>query len=170
MDEFEDLQAEARELAARVDEYLQKGSTRSATRVFSQSWRETVPDLPLRFSVMLKQVDDAVILDMLAKLRGGDRPLLALRHRRKLGVIEVVDTVSRKALGLLPAQDAQLLIDLKAVRGYYSPHLSEIKINERGRLQYVAVELVRAEEVEQDEQSPVHFHDAVDAFIQEENN
>jgi hypothetical protein len=192
----DDWQTEARDLAERVDSYLRRGALQTARRAFNKSWRDAVPELPLRFSVILVRPERSVVVAILHMMRNGQSaPQLGFVFDDGAVAVHRVDTTDR--LGQLPTQDARLLSELGAGAELYTPHLLEIRTTSAGRLDYVAVELVRPEErsclicgepaqegsetcalharkrrlparnVHQAEDFPVPFHEALDALANE---
>jgi len=139
--------SEARELAARVQESLDRGAVSQAKRAFTQGWRETVPALPLRFSVILVRLNRKSIKDVLRLWRKnkGQAPQLKLDWGEE--TVQVRMARGRKlVLGCLPASDAELLRDMgPKAQKLYRPQLLEVRRTETGEIDYVAVELVRPE-------------------------
>jgi hypothetical protein len=185
----DEVQDQGRKLRDQVEEHLSKGDKTSAKRAFSRSWRDAVPDLPLRFSVILVKTDPEAIEGVAKKMRQGKKaPKLRLVHTRS-GSWEVRAT---RTLGSLPAPDGKLLTELGASSRLYRPELLEIRSDEKGDFDYIAVELVRPETnfcsscgkehkgehencsdcralrrrkgEEKTEQTAVGFHEAVDAI------
>lgn len=188
-----EIEERARELAERVEDQRRKGSLSSARRAFSQNWRDAVPELPLRFSVILVRPERDALAELLRRMRkhAANPPELRL-HRASAELVEV--RLGRMRIGDLPAQDAKLLKELGADAKLYRPQLIEIRNNERGKLDYVAIELVRPEihycsscGAKHDgthvncedcrrkrrkrgeaivDQPPVAFHEAIDAIVE----
>lgn len=166
---------EARELAARVERNLDAGSLDGAKRAFTQNWREVVPELPLRFSVILVRLNRSNVADVL-KLRkkatkeGGSGPQLKLDFDEE-GRVKVRMARGRKLrLGDLPHADAELLEQLgKKARRLYRPELLEVRRDkETHEINYVAVELVRAENKKPEEHAGnVAFHEVVERIASE---
>lgn len=140
----DEVQDQGQKLADKVEEHLSKGDTSSAKRAFSRSWREAVPDLPLRFSVILVKPNKDLIEKVTKRMRkGGGAPKLSLVNTRD-GDWEV-RTSSGRRLGNLPSQDAKLLDDLGTDSRLYNPELLEIRSDDEDQFLHIAVELVRPE-------------------------
>ena len=130
------------EFAEEVAKNTREGHLVRANRVFTRGWRDAVPDLPLRFSVVLVRPDRKAVTQLDRRLRDEDEPQMQL-CRQDAGAVEV--TVDGQRIGDLPADDARLLAELDAAIDLYSPRVLEIRYTTRGRLDYIAVELVRPE-------------------------
>lgn len=143
-EKHEEVEDQGQKLADKVEEHISKGDSSSAKRAFSRSWREAVPELPLRFSVILVKPDKDAIERVMKRIRSGkEGPKLKLVHSRE-GDWEV-RTSSDKRLGSLPSQDGKLLDEFGADSRLYSPKLLEIRTDEEDNLSHMAVELVRPE-------------------------
>lgn len=143
-DRQDEVQGQGQKLADKVEEHINKGDTSSAKRAFSRSWRDAVPDLPLRFSVILVKPDKAAIERMIKRIRkDGLTPKLKLVHTRD-GDWEV-RTSSDRRLGSLPNQDGKLLDELGGDSRLYDPELLEIRTDDEDNFSHIAVELVRPE-------------------------
>lgn len=155
------------DLATRVEERLAKGSPDAAKREFTRNWRAAVPDLPLRFSVILVRVKEKEVREVLRKRRENDGtpPQLRLDFDEEGRIKVRMARGAKLRLGDIPASDADLLAQLgKKARRLYRPHLLEVRHDdETGRLEYVAVELVRAESLEDEEVADrLAFQEAVE--------
>jgi hypothetical protein len=183
------------ELAKEVKAHVREGSSTEAKRAFSRAWRDAVPELPLRFSVILDKPSAEAVTKMVQRSRQTGAPP-ELRFRRVSDrQVEVTALHARAALGVLPKQDAQLLSELGSEAKIYRPQLLEINNNSDGTLNYIAIEVVRPEtrycsscgkkhagehincdqcrqkRRRKGEETPEHtslsFHEAVDAIISE---
>ena len=133
----------AAEMLGEVAEHLRGGHTGRAQAAFSRGWRDAVPELPLRFSVILVRPDREVVAEVDKLVREGTEVKMQL-ERIDESLVQVV-LADAQRVGNLPAEDARLLQDLGADADLYSPLVLEIRYNEKGRLDYIAVELVRPE-------------------------
>ena len=71
----------ARKLARQVADLTADGKDAAARGVFTRNWRESVPELPLRFSLLLDNVHDSVALALARRIiDGGSELPLALRR------------------------------------------------------------------------------------------
>jgi len=182
------------EFAEEVSEHMREGQPARANQAFARGWRDAVPDLPLRFSVILVRPDRKVITGLDKQLRDENEPEMCLQ-RVDLSTVTVNLTEGGQRIGNLPADDARLLHELDADAALYRPQVLEIRYNARGRLDHIAVELVRPEVRlcsscgephagshvncdkcrskrrpkgdERYEASPVSFHDAIDEIARE---
>jgi hypothetical protein len=185
------------DMAERVEDKRRQGSISNARAAFSRSWREAVPELPLRFSVILVHTDEKNILRLAKRLgRQSSTPPKLKLIRRHEGYIDVL-TSGNVILGRLPSADSQLLRELGPAAKSYEPQLIEIRNTPEEGLDYIAIELVRPElkycsscgkqhdgahvncqecrqkrrrrGPEQVESSPIAFHEALEAIIDEDS-
>jgi hypothetical protein len=180
------------EMQRRVQEGLDGGRAPAAKAALTRSWRDAVPELPVRFSVVLTKIDEAAVSELLRRARRNRGSSPPLRLRKKQGVI-VVETIrgARLLLGQLPKSETQLLSDFGADAKLYRPQLLEVRYDDDNRIRVVAIELVRPElyhcpncgrrhkgphaycsrcrsaEVEEAgfEHTPVQIHEAIEAVI-----
>jgi hypothetical protein len=131
------------EFSQEITEHLREGDRGRAHRAFARGWREAVPDLPLRFTTILVHPERQVIAEFSPLLREGVEPELKLQRKAK-GEVIVQSQESGKTVGSLPAADARLLLELEADE-LYKPRVVEVLYDQRGRFDYIAVELVRPE-------------------------
>lgn len=140
--------AEATDLVGRVDAGVERGNVPSAQAAFTRSWRDAVPELPLRFSVMLVRVDRRAVSSLHARIRkarGRKAPPLKLERVDERTVRVITARGKRLVLGELPHADVKLLTELGRNSRHYRPQLLEISHDEEGQFRYIAVELVRPE-------------------------
>jgi len=184
----------AAELAEEISGHVRDGAHDRAARAFRRGWRDAVPELPLRFSVILVRADRELVAWLHRQLVDHSEPEIALRRSDESSV-DVVIAATGQRLGSLPAQDARLLAELDAADDLYRPQVMEIRYDERGRFDHIAVELVRPQlrycsactkphagpyvncdecrakrrrkGEERYEASPVAFHEALDAIARE---
>lgn len=145
MDDMKEHLSEAEKLINEVDEKLDSGSEAAAKNTFNRDWRDAVPDLPLRFSVILSNINIKNIKQILEKTKGYKYPQLTLFLHE--GGISVKMSRGRKlTIGMLPEADSQMLLELgnKAVKAY-KPVILELGRNDQGGIIYIAVELIRKE-------------------------
>lgn len=124
-------------------ELARAGRPRLAAAAFDQAMRDCLPDLPLRFSLLLVRPDDDQVEEVAEAVYRQDEVTLRLAEGPR-GVLAVYRGTIR--LGDLSVRDDEL------VRGFgaeglalYEPRILEILFREDGELQSVAVELVRPE-------------------------
>jgi hypothetical protein len=180
------------EMQKKVLEGLQGGRAPAAKAALTRSWRDAVPDLPVRFSVVLRKTDAQAVAELLRRARRNRGSSPPLRLRKRKGVI-YVETVrgARLEIGQLPRSESQLLSDFGADAKLYRPQLLEVRYDDDNRVRFVAIELVRpelfqcpscdrrhkgphaycskcraaGEEGEGFEHTPVQIHEAIEAVI-----
>lgn len=143
-----DRLADARDLIARIDDNLQQGKAAQAKSLFARRWRDLVPELPLRFPIVLAKPSERAAAKLAQGMKGGQEPpalKLVPRSARHGGY--VVSTSEGTRLGDLPAKDAEFLRSLGEDAALYTPHLLELRppTKETDRPVLIAVELVRPE-------------------------
>ena len=152
-----------------VQESLQKGRVPAAKAALSRTWRESVPELPLRFSVLLvrtREEDVALVLKRLRANEGGKPPLRL--SRGKDGSIRVCTKRGKQLiLGELPQGEVRLLRDLGRDASLYTPELLEVRHDDHGKVRSVAIELVRNDRGSEDA-IPPQIHEALEAVISED--
>jgi hypothetical protein len=144
-DKKHDIASEAQQLTEKVDKALASGSISQAKRAFNQNWREAVPELPLRFSVILEDLNLENVYELLKMKRKDKMPQLKLQIVKNRTAVQMVR--GRKLIiGFLPKRDSSLLDQLgdKAFK-LYQPRILEAPRKDDGSLAYLAVELVRPE-------------------------
>jgi hypothetical protein len=144
-DKKHDIASEAQQLTEKVDKALASGSISQAKRAFIQNWREAVPELPLRFSVILEDLNLENVYELLKMKRKDKMPQLKLQIVKNRTAVQMVR--GRKLIiGFLPKRDSSLLDQLgdKAFK-LYQPRILEAPRKDDGSLAYLAVELVRPE-------------------------
>ena len=129
-----------------VSEGLADGRVPAAKAALSRSWRDAVPELPIRFSVALKDPKHKATRELLRRARRneGAAPPLCLRQD---GGKTYVETVRGKRLriGRLPGSDARILEAFGKDAKLYRPQLLEVRYDDENRVRYVAIEMVRGE-------------------------
>lgn len=141
-----DLFDDAASVVEQITDYLQQGKTTQAKSLLSKRWRELVPGLPLRFSVVLDRPGEGVVLAIARSMQHGQAPpTLHLKARSKRHGGYYVASDDGKRLGDLPARDAEFLRSIGEDASLYVPQLLEIRTREKGKLELIAVELVRPE-------------------------
>lgn len=127
-----------------VEEMARAGRPRLAAAAFDAAMRDCLPDLPLRFSLLLVRVDDDQAEALADAIHRQTDVALSLADGPR-GVLSVFSGASR--LGDLSARDDEL------VRGFgaeglaiYEPRILEILFRDDQTLQSVAIELVRPEQ------------------------
>ena len=137
--------ADGRDMAERVEELVRDGRPDAARRVFSQGWRDAVPELPERFPVRLRKLDRDLLGQIARRLVGRSQPP-ALRFDT-LDAHTVVRSVDDddSVIGQLKSADARYLTGLGEDAALYSPQLLEIGIDDAGNVNSVALSVVRPE-------------------------
>lgn len=127
-----------------AEEMARAGRPRLAAQAFDAAIRDCLPDLPLRFSLLLVRADDDQVESVAEAVYRQDDVSLRLADGPR-GVLAVFRGQVR--LGDLSVRDDEL------VRGFgeegialYEPRILEILFREDGDLQSIAVELVRPEQ------------------------
>jgi hypothetical protein len=138
------MSSEGRRLADKVAEHLAGGEPERASRALARGWRDAVPELPLRFAVILTGLDAKAIAAALRRSSNRGEPP-RLRLRRVEGRIEVLTIRGARPLGRLPEREVRMLDELGADAHLYRPQLLEVEHDPEGALVRVAVELVRPE-------------------------
>lgn len=155
-----------------VQQSLERGRVPAAKAALSRSWRNNVPELPVRFSVLLvrlRQEDCAAVLRRLRANRGSKPPLRLLRARD--GSVRVCTSRGQKLiLGDLPRGEVRLLQDLGSDASLYHPELLEVLHDSHGQVRSVSIELVRRKNPEEEKDHlPVQIHEALEAVMAEED-
>jgi hypothetical protein len=163
----EDISLEAQQLTDKVDRALASGSMSQAKRAFNQNWREAVPELPLRFSVLLEDVQLDNAYTLLKLRRKNKTPQLKLAVNRKKVAVQMVR--GRKLIiGYLPKRDSSLLNEL-GERSFeiYQPRILEAPYKDDGSLSYLAIELVNKKSTAQThEHTPISVQEAFEEVNQ----
>lgn len=165
----EDQKNKLSRMQSLVQESLDRGRVPAAKAALSRGWRESVPDLPLRFSVLLLRPREDDVAAVLRRLRANDgrKPPLRLSRGRD-GSVRVCTSRGKKlVLGELPRGEVKLLRDLGRDASLYEPELLEIRHDNHGRVRSVAIELVRSGEAQEDSLHP-QIHEAIEAVMAEE--
>lgn len=143
-DSHEERLVEGRRLTEKVDEFLQQGKPLQARSVLARNWQDAVPELPLRYPIVLESVSSRFARQLARFLRaGGGKPELALSltgSRVPRGSV----AVSGRRLGDLPQEQAAYLQGLGESANVYEPRLMAIRLNE-GEVDSVEIEMVRPE-------------------------
>jgi hypothetical protein len=140
------LGEEGRELAERVEELVRDGRQAAAQRAFSAGWRETVPELPYRFSRGLRKLNRQLLDEIAIRLahdRGRPPELSLLFTSADLVAVRSVD--DDDIIGYLKPKHARLLNSYGDDARLYVPHLLTIGIDHRRMVDSVTIELVRPE-------------------------
>lgn len=121
-----------------------EGRPRLAAAAFEEAMRDCLPDLPLRFSLLLVRPDEGQVEELAEAIYRQDEIGLRLAEGPR-GVLAVFRGPLR--IGDLSVRDDEL------VRGFgaegvalYEPRILEILFLDDGALQSIAVELVRPEQ------------------------
>jgi hypothetical protein len=137
--------AEGRGLADRVEELVRDGRPEAARRVFAQNWRDSVPDLPERFSVSLRKINRDLLGVIARRLVGRSLPPELEFHSVDLEIaVRSVDD-DHQVIGWLRPVDARFLNDLGEDASLYRPQLLEIGVDKSGSPSSVAISVVRPE-------------------------
>jgi len=136
---------EGRRLAERVDDLLAQGKQQQARSVVARGWQDAVPELPLRYPVVLARPSVRFASQLARYIRvGGDAPELKVELSGKQ-VIHGTITVSGRRLGELPDSEAAYLHSLGADAEVFTPRLTAIRVSATGESDKVEIELVRPE-------------------------
>lgn len=128
-----------------ISDKLAEGQTIGAKRVLTSSWRDAVPELPVRFAVILVRLDKDAVKALLKRMRKSkSKPGLKLDWKEDR--IEVVTSRGKTLrIGDLPISDSMMMTDLGDKAKKYRPQLLQIQQTESGDIDYLAIELVRPE-------------------------
>lgn len=190
-----DRQEKLTRMQRKVSEGIEQGRGPAAKAALSRSWRDAVPELPIRFSVALKKPDHKATRELLRRARknAGSAPPLRLVRENDRTYVETVRG-KRLRIGRLPSSDARLLEAFGRDAKLYRPQILEVRYDDDNRVRYVAIELVRGEiyscpackkrhsgphaycdrcrkegrEGESFEHTPVQIQEAVEAVIADE--
>lgn len=136
------------EVPQEVEEKLREGQVSQARRrltASTDSWRDALPELPLRFPVKLVRLDSAAATDLLRRsVRSRGRPPLRLEKRDK-GIVVVTSRGKKLEVGFLPQSESDMLLDIDPKLRVFRPRLLDIGRDEEGTVTSVAVELLRPE-------------------------
>lgn len=136
----DELFGDAASVVEQINDYLQQGKTTQAKSLLTRRWRDLVPDLPLRFSVVLEKSSPRVVRAIVTSLkRGNQPPALSLQARSERHGGYFITAEDGKHLGALPERDAKFLRSLGEHAALYTPKLLEIRSG------LIAIELVRPE-------------------------
>jgi len=134
----------ARDLADEVSRKIEEGSDKAAKRAFNKGWKDTVPALPYRISLVLVRIDQTAIFKMLSLIRDG--------KERELKISGSFDDGFCVKLIRGPRIGDIAFNDIATLRGFgrkqfkqYVPHLLEVSADSDGSIEYVAIELLRKE-------------------------
>lgn len=144
-DSHEERLLEGRRLTEKVDEFMQQGKPLQARSVLARNWQDSVPELPLRYPVVLESVSSRFARQLARFLRaGGEKPVLTLAltgSRVARGSV----SVSGRRLGDLPQEQAAYLQGLGSSASVYEPRLTAIRLSSEGEVDGVEIEMVRPE-------------------------
>lgn len=148
MTDKEHQQMEGDNLANRhletAEEMARAGRPRLAAAAFEEAMRDCLPDLPLRFSLLLVRPDDDKVEELAEDVYRQDEVTLHMAEGPR-GVLSVYRGEIR--LGDLSSRDDELVRGFgDEGRALYEPRILEILFRDGGELQSVAVELVRPEQ------------------------
>ncbi|WP_217924677.1 hypothetical protein [Miltoncostaea oceani] len=128
-----------------VEDLLREGRPRLATQALIDAFADCLPELPLRFSLLLVRVDEQTALEVAQGIRRGDKVSLTLTDgpREALSVYW-----GARRVGDLAASDRELVLEFGEHRALYTPRVLEIlfRPGAGGGLQTFAIELVRPEQ------------------------
>lgn len=137
-----------------ISDKISLGQGVGAKRSLTKAWREAVPEIPVRFAVILVRLDEKSVLEIIKRMKKSDSPpQLKLEWRKDR--IEVWTSRGKKIrIGDLPSSDSMMLFDLGGKAKKYRPQIIEIKTSEDGEIEHFAVELVRPETESEKNSSP----------------
>lgn len=138
--------AEPRWLAERVDDLLDEGKPLAARSVLGRNWQDAVPELPLRYTVVLEQVSERTTRRIARILHEHDPvPTLSLHLRgsRRLRVLVRVSTPGSndERLGEFSPEQAQFLHSLGERASLYRAQLTAIRASGAATIELVRPEL-----------------------------
>jgi hypothetical protein len=131
-------------LVNRVQNSLDEGNMAVAKGALTRGWRDAVPDLPRRFTVVLVRVN---IQDLKALIKRNKRnktssPQLKIVKKKKSYFVET-SRGERLVLGEMPYDEIRLLEEMGKESKLFRPKLFEIYYNDEGKVRGVAIEMVR---------------------------
>lgn len=136
------------EMTQAVEEKLREGQVPQARRELtaaSDSWRDALPEPPLRFPVKLVKLSSSAATELLRRsLKSRGRPPLKL-EKREDGVAIVTARGKKLQIGFLPQGEVNMLLEFDPKLRIFRPRLLDIGREEDGSVSSVAVELVRPE-------------------------
>jgi hypothetical protein len=128
-----------------IAEKIASGQTVSAKRTLTQTWRDAVPSLPVRFAVILVRLEKKTALEIIKRMKKTQSPPQIILKWEK-DRVEVWTARGKKLhLGDLPSSDTLMLSDLGEQAKKYRPQILEIKTDDQGVVEHIAIELVRPE-------------------------
>ena len=128
-----------------INSKIASGQTIGAKRALTNSWRDSVPELPVRFAVILVGLNKDNIREIVKRSRK-NKTSPKLKLVWKDNKIEVWSSQGKKLhIGNLPSSDALMLSDLGKKAHRYKPKFLELDTDESGEVDYLAIELVRPE-------------------------
>lgn len=138
---------ETEEFLLNISDQISAGKITGAKQTLTRSWRDAVPELPIRFAVILVDLDKTAVKGLLQRMRKNkSTPRLKLEWKKDKNKIEVHTSQGKTfRIGNLPASDSIMLLDLGKKAKKYKPKLLEIKQDENGEINYLAIELIRPE-------------------------
>ncbi len=137
--------ARQRELADEISSLMADGRSRKAIDALLAGVEDVLPDLPLRFSLLLIRVDSEGIKDYIRQYRKtGSRPTLQLVKPKGSG--QFVITWRKGRIGQLSSEDSDLLRSFGRRRRLYEPRVLEVTYSaDKLKVETLAIELVRPE-------------------------
>lgn len=133
--------AKQRQFADEVDDLIRAGRPRLAQQALEQAVADCLPDLPLRFSLLVRRIDEPQVLALAEAVRASDT--VDIRLRESDGAVQVRWGAGR--LGQLSARDSELLRGFGRQAALYDPRVLEISFGIEGGVSTFAIELTRPE-------------------------
>lgn len=168
-------------LVHRVQTSLEEGNPSAAKGAITRNWRDAVPSLPLRFTVVLVRANTADLKKLIQrnKKSKSSSPQLKIVKEKKSYFVRT-SRGEKLTLGEMPYDDVQLLEEMGRDAKLFRPRLLEIYYNEQGKVRGVSIEMVRPDPEEErkkkdkrkmkNEDFPhtsVHLQEALDNIVAE---
>ena len=160
--------SDEKDIFSDISEKISSGQHIGAKRALTNSWRDAVPDLPVRFAVILVRLDRDNTRTILKRMRKSKtKPNLRLVWEDDH--IEVWTSRGTPIrIGDLPVSDSIMMNDLGDKAKKYKPQLLEINTSdETGEIEYLAIELVRPDtKSEKEASSKADMISAIEAIAE----
>lgn len=133
--------AKQRQIADEVDDLIRAGRPRLAQQALEQAVADCLPDLPLRFSLLVRRIDEVQVLALAEAVRASQD--VDLRLMRSEDTVQLRWSAGR--LGQLSARDSELLRGFGRQAALYDLRVLEISFGIEGGVSTFAIELSRPE-------------------------
>lgn len=134
---------DGRNMIDEVEDLVRAGRPRLAAQALVDAFEDCLPDLPLRFSLLLVRVDEHTAKSVARLIHEGEPISLTLGEGPK-SALSVFFRDTR--VGDLSARDAELVREFGEHAALYTPRVLQILFRPDNTLQAFAVELVRPEQ------------------------